>query len=91
MKDHRLPVRRACSQIVKLSRAASYRTPQGPMERDRDVVAALLLRVVEKHARWGFWKHYDRLRLPGHRLSHKRVYRVYCELWLNVPRRGRWA
>jgi putative transposase len=87
VKDHRLPVRRAC-QIVKLSRAAFYRTPQGPMERDREVVEALL-RVVEDHPRWGFWKCYDRLRLLGHRWNHKRVYRVYCELKLNVPRRAK--
>ena len=85
MKEHQLPIRRAC-QIVKLSRAAFYRTPQGPMERDREVVEALL-RVVEEHPRWGFWKCYDRLRLLGHRWNHKRVYRVYCELRLNAPRR----
>jgi len=85
VKEHRLPIRRAC-QIVKLSRAAFYRTPQGPMERGRDVVEALL-RVVEEHPRWGFWKCYDRLRLLSHRWNHKRVYRVYCELRLNMPRR----
>jgi putative transposase len=39
VKEHRLPIRRAC-QIVKLSRAAFYRTPQGPMERDREIVEA---------------------------------------------------
>jgi len=87
VKDHQLPVRRAC-QIVKLSRAAYYRTAQAPMERDREVIEALQ-RVVEDHPRWGFWKCYDRLRLLGHRWNHKRVYRVYCELKLNVPRRAK--
>ena len=49
MKEHRLPIRRAC-QIVKLSRAAFYRTPQGPMERDLEVVEALM-QVVEQNPR----------------------------------------
>lgn len=85
MKDHRLPIRRAC-QIAKLSRAAFYRTPPAPMERDREVIEALN-RLVESNGRWGFWKCYDRLRLDGHRWNHKRVHRVYCELRLNLPRR----
>ena len=58
------------------------------MERDREVIEALQ-RVVEEHPRWGFWKCHDRLRLLGHRWNHKRVYRVYCELKLNVPRRAK--
>ena len=43
--------------------------------------------VVEKHPRWGFWKCYDRLRLDGHGWNHKRVYRVYKAMKLNLPRR----
>jgi putative transposase len=85
VKDHRLPVRRAC-QIVRLSRAAYYRTPQVAMERDREVIEALN-GLVASNGRWGFWKCYDRLRLDGHRWNHKRVHRVYCELRLNLPRR----
>jgi putative transposase len=85
--DHRLPIRRAC-QIVRLSRAAFYRTPLGSMERDREVIE-VLNRLVEANGRWGFWKCYDRLRLDGHRWNHKRVHRVYCELRLNLPRRTR--
>jgi len=60
VKDNRLPIRRAC-QMVKLWRAACYRTPQGPMERDREVIEALQW-VVADHPRWSFWKCYDWLR-----------------------------
>lgn len=42
---------------------------------------------VERHPRWGFWKCHGRLRLDGHLWNHKRTYRVYKALNLNLPRR----
>jgi len=83
--EHQLPVRTAC-RAVGLSRTAWYRRPTDPATRDEAVVTALLA-VVEQQGRWGFWKCFDRLRLDGHPWNHKRVYRVYCALRLNLPRR----
>lgn len=83
--EHQLPVRRAC-QAVRLSRAAYYRPPRSRLAQDTDVVAALN-DVVARHARWGFWKCFYRLRRAGHPWNHKRVHRVYCALRLNLPRR----
>ena len=45
--------------------------------------------VVEQHPRWGFWLCYHRLRLLGQRWNHKRVYRVYKAMKLNLPRRAK--
>lgn len=58
------------------------------MRTDAAVIAALTA-LVAVHGRWGFWKCVDRLRRQGHRWNHKRVYRVYCALRLNLPRRAK--
>jgi len=43
--------------------------------------------MLQKYPRWGFWMCYDRMRLDGHAWNHKRVYRVYKAMKLNLPRR----
>ena len=85
--EHELPVQRSC-QIVGLSRTAFYRVPVNRSARDAPVIDALN-QVVAQHARWGFWKCFDRMRLDGCGWNHKRVHRVYCALGLNLPRRTR--
>lgn len=37
----------------------------------------------------GFWKFYDRLRLQGHMINHKRVYRIYKQLGLRIKRKAK--
>lgn len=69
---------------MKLSRSAYYRVPQA---RDDGEVIGALNALVERHPRWGFWLCFDALRLAGHRWNHKRVYRVYKAMGLNLPRR----
>jgi len=83
--EHQLPVQRAC-RVVRLSRAAYYRPPNSRVRADAPVIAALMA-VVADHGRWGFWKCFDRLRLQQRPWNHKRVYRVYCNLHLNLARR----
>ena len=56
------------------------------MERDRAVIE-VLNELVARRPRWGFWKLYDRLRLDGQCINHKRLHRVYCAMKLNLPRR----
>ncbi|WMY92427.1 IS3 family transposase [Snodgrassella communis] len=40
--------------------------------------------VTDKHLRWGFHKCFNCIRKLGYKWNHKRVYRVYCELKLNL-------
>jgi putative transposase len=69
-----------------VGRATYYRPRVEWARRDAPVIAALTT-LVAAQSRWGFWKCWDRLRLTGHRWNHKRVWRVYCQLRLNLPRR----
>ena len=85
VSERRLSIKKACN-AAGLSRAAYYKVPALPQEKDAEVIDALN-GVVEKNGRWGFWKCCDRLRLDGHPWNHKRLWRVYCQLRLNLPRR----
>lgn len=45
--------------------------------------------LVEKHPAIGFWQSYHRIRRKGFIWNHKKVYRVYTDLKLNIRRRYR--
>ena len=84
-QHHRLSIRRACSG-VGLARSAWYRPAVDWLARDRELAEALL-ELAEQKPGLGFWKLYRRLRRAGYEWNHKRVYRVYCLLKLNLRRR----
>lgn len=83
--EHGLSVARAC-RAVSLSRAAYYAPTLDREAHDAPIVEALNL-ALAKNGRWGFWLCFDWIRLQGHRWNHKRVWRVYCAMKLNLPRR----
>ena len=82
---HELSIRKACAALG-LSRSAWYRPLVDWLERDRSIAEALGA-LAEKKPGLGFWKLFRRLRRQGHDWNHKRVYRVYCLLKLNLRRR----
>jgi len=45
--------------------------------------------LVERHPAIGFWKCYHRIRRKGYAWNHKRVYRVYTSMKLNIRRRAK--
>lgn len=79
-------MQRAC-RVSALAKASWYRpVVTQTITKDPSVIDALQ-RVVARHGRWGFWKCLRHLRLDGHPWNHKRVWGVYCQLKLNLPRR----
>jgi len=46
-----------------------------------------LRELAKKHCRYGFDKMFQKLRKIGHEWNHKRVYRVYCAMKLNLKRK----
>jgi transposase InsO family protein len=71
-----------------LSRASYYKKPAGLREKDQIVIDALN-QVVGKNGRWGFGLCFAYLRNEGAPWNHKRVWRIYKEMGLNLPRRTR--
>jgi putative transposase len=80
-----IPISAACS-AVGLSRASYYKKPAGLREKDQIVMDALN-QVVGKNGRWGFGLCFAYLRNQGHTWNHKRVWRIYKQMGLNLPRR----
>ena len=69
-----------------MSRTAYYY--QAKRSDDQALIDALLA-LIEKHPRWGFPKCCKRLRRLGYHWNHKRIYRVYTMLRLNLRRKSK--
>ncbi len=52
-------------------------------------VVDVLNQIVAKHGRWGFGLCFSWMRNNGYLWNHKRVWRVYKDMQLNLPRRTR--
>jgi len=84
-RDHGLSERQACAALG-LSRTV-YRYE--PKPRDDSPIIEALLGLADRYPRYGFGKLFAVLRRHGFRWNHKRVYRVYCLLKMNLRRKGK--
>jgi putative transposase len=50
----------------------------------KEEIKVLLMQLADRHKRWGFGLMFRWLRREGYPWNHKRVYRIYCELSLNL-------
>ncbi len=80
-----LSVITAC-RLVSLPRTSFYRTNTDWKIKDAPVIEAIYAEL-ELSPQAGFWKCFHRMRQKKHLFNHKRVYRVYCRLGLNLKRR----
>jgi len=76
---------KACAALT-LARATFYRQPKNWRKADAEVIDGIN-DMLRKSPQLGFWKCYTRLRFKGFKWNHKRVYRVYCLMGLNLKRR----
>ncbi|WP_428559786.1 MAG: hypothetical protein ACP59X_15005 [Solidesulfovibrio sp. DCME] len=83
--EHGLSLRRAC-QAFSLSRSVyGYQ----PKESDDELVIDALVRLAEKHPRFGFGKLFPLLRREQPMWNHKRVLRVAMAFSSQISRVGR--
>ena len=83
VKEHKISQRQAY-KAVKLPQSSGRYKPK--LKSDNILIRELQL-LVEKHPCIGFWQCYYRIRRKGFNWNHKRVYRVYTALKLNIRRR----
>src|SRR5690606_40628192 len=73
-------------KLADISRATYYRPERDWRKQDAAVIDAIN-NELKRSPQAGFWKCYGRIRHKGYPFNHKRVYRVYCQMGLNLKRR----
>ena len=68
--------------MMSVSKTSYYYKPK--LKHEDESIRRYLLALSVKHKRWGFEKMRAKSRLDNKTWNHKRVYRVYCELGLNL-------
>lgn len=85
LKGQGLSISRSC-KLVNIARSSYYRQPKDWRLADAAVIEAIN-EQLKKSPRAGFWKCFNRIRNKGYSFNHKRVYRVYLKMGLNLKRR----
>lgn len=83
---HKISIRKACV-TAKIPRSTkSYQTRR--KLNDEDVIEQLNI-LTERHPTIGFWQCYYRMRKQGAKDNHKRIYRIYTGMKLNIRRKAK--
>lgn len=78
-----MSIRQACD-TVQMSRNAFYYQAK---PNDDETIISILKKFAEMHPTYGFWKMFSIMRNKGSVWNHKRVYRVYTQMQLNIRRK----
>lgn len=82
-EEHSLSLRQGC-RIVRLSSSVYYYEPKPKSD---DEIIDQLQKLAEAHPTYGFKKMFHMLRHQGFGWNHKRVYRIYVQLGMNMRRK----
>lgn len=85
IKEHGVSCRQACKLFALPRTTFNYI----PVVKNDTPIIDELHKLVDKHPAIGFWQSYYRMRRKGFIWNHKKVYRVYTDLKLNIRRRYR--
>lgn len=85
VNDEQLSNRKAC-KLIGISRT-TYQYKAKP--KDDSEVQSVLTELTTKHAAIGFWQSCYRIWNKGYEWNHKRIYRVYTDMNLNIRRRAK--
>jgi len=85
IKEHGVSCRQACKLLDLPRNTFNYI----PVTKNDTPIIDELHELVDKHPAIGFWQSYYRMRRKGFMWNHKKVYRVYTDLKLNIRRRYR--
>ncbi len=77
---HGFSIRRGCKALCISRSYFSYK----PRYRDDHEVVKILTELAAQHLTWGFKKLFNRVRNLGHTWNHKKVWRIYCAIKLNL-------
>lgn len=80
MASHGISIKRSCSLHVISEGCYRHQAVTDKDDRLRDLIA----RLAATHPRWGFGLMFGWIRQQGHQWNHKRVYRVYKEMAMNL-------
>jgi putative transposase len=83
VKEHGVSQRQAC-KTVSLPRSTQRYLPKPKAD---ELVMEQLQQLIDKHPAIGFWQSYYRIRRKGFVWNHKKVYRIYTDMKLNIRRR----
>lgn len=83
IEEHGVSQRQACKALRVPRSTYQYK----PTPKNDSPLIQELETLVAKHPAIGFWQSYYRIRRKGFLWNHKRIYRVYTALHLNIRRR----
>lgn len=81
VENRDVPLKQAC-RVVSIDRKTYHYQPKKKL--DNKMIEDLLKRYSAQYPTYGFQKLFNIIRLKNYSFNHKRVYRIYCELSLNL-------